>query len=230
MNAPRQGVALARRITGTTRANAIGIVERDPEVVARATSLLRSLEFETNTLIDLLDVTGFPADERRKDVALLSTVASGLPPITLDDLIEALRTLATTTGPRALFPNTQAELSLPDEARELLYVVEPLAALGTSGGRLPRHAGERLRGAALAYTLTQARTRTALAEIEAILLEITRLPLGQPGLTTIRRRRVAPRHESTWAADFILVLALLLAVIGVYAVISLLTQGFLPVF
>lgn len=229
MNAPRQGIALARRATGTARANAVGIVERDPEVVARATSLLRSLDFETNALIDLLDVTGFPANERRKDVALLSTVASGLPPITLDDLIEALRTLATSTGPRALFPNTQAELSLPDEARELLYLLAPLAAIGAAGNRLPRHAGERLRGAALTYTLTQARTRTALAEIEAILTEMARLPLGQPGLTTIRRRRVV-RSESTWAADFILVLALLLAVIGVYAVIAVLTQGILPAF
>lgn len=227
MNAPRQGLALARRVTGATRGNAAGIVERDPDVVARAITLLRSLEFETNALIDLLDVTGFPVEERRKDVALLSTLASGLPPITLDDLTETLRSLATTSGPRALFPNTQAELSLPDEARELLYIMEPLTALSAASGRLPRHAGERLRGAALSYTLTQSRTRAALAELIAILREITQLPLGQPGLTTIRRRRAA-RPESTMAADFILVLALLLAAIGIFAIISVLTQLHLP--
>lgn len=229
MNAPRQGVALARRATGAARANAAGIVEHDPEIVARATLLLRSLDFETSALIDLLDVTGFPVEERRKDVALLSTLASGLPPITLDDLIEALRILAATSGPQALFPNTQAELSLPDEARELLYVVGPLAAVGTSSRRLPRHAGARLSGAALSYTLTQPRARAALAEIEAILGEISLLPLGQPGLTTLRRRRAA-RPESTLAADFILVLALLLAAIGIFAAISLLTQLHLPPF
>ncbi len=229
MNVPREGIALARRVTGAARANAAGIVERDPEVVARATTLLRSLDYETSALIDLLDVSGFPLEERRKDVALLSTLASGLPPITLDDLIEALRTLAATSGPSALFPNTQAELSLPDEARELLYVVEPLAVASAASGRLPRHAGARRSGAALSYTLTQPRTRAALEEIVVILREIVRLPLGQPGLTTIRRRRAA-RPESTLAADFILVLALLLAAIGIFAVVSLLVQAHLSVF
>lgn len=227
MKAPRQGVALAPRATGAARANAAGIVERDPEVVARATGLLRALETETSALIDLLDVTGFPVEERRKDFALLSTLASGLPPITLDDLTEALRILAATSGPHALFPNTEAELSLPDEARELLYVMEPLTAIGAANGRLPRHAGARLRGAALSYTLTQPRARAALQEIVGILREIAGLPLGQPGLTTIRRRR-AGRPESTLAADVILVLALLLAALGAFAVAALVTQGHLP--
>lgn len=229
MNVPREGVALARRATGAARANAMGIVERDPEVVSHATTLLRSLDHESSALIDLLDVTGFPLEERRKDVALLSTLASGLPPITLDDLTEALRNLASTSGPRALFPNTQAELSLPDEARELLYVIGPLAAVSASSGRLPRHAGARLAGAALSYTMTQPRIQAALAEIEAILREIAHLPLGQPGLTIIRRRRAA-RPESTLAADFILVLALLLAAIGIFAIISVLTQLHLALF
>ncbi|MGH2515365.1 MAG: hypothetical protein ACRDHP_06890 [Ktedonobacterales bacterium] len=195
----------------------------DPEVIARAGDLLRALDAATTTLTDVLDVTGFPVEERRSRVALLSTLASGLPAITLDEVIEALRELAVGTGPAALFPGAQPDVSLPDEARELLYVVEPLAALTQPGRRLPRHAGERLRAAPLLFSLSQVRTAAALADVIAILRQIKRLPLAQPELTTIRQPRMG-RREPTALADIILVLALLLGIIGILVVLSLLSR------
>lgn len=206
----------------------------DPEVIARAGDLLRALDAATGTLTDVLDVTGFPERERRKDVALLSTLASGLPAVTLDEVIEALRELAVGTGPAALFPGAEALLSLPDEARELLYVMEPLAVVTQPGRRLPRHAGERLRAAPLLFSLSQSRTSAALVEVVAVLRQLVRLPLAQPELTTIRQpllqlqmqpRQSRPgRRESTALADMILVGALLLGIIGVFIIVSLLTH------
>lgn len=207
----------------------------DPEVIARAGDLLRALDAATGAFTDVLDVTGFPVQERRKDVALLSTLASGLPGITLDEVVEALRELAASTGPAALFPGAQPDVSLPDEARELLYIVEPLAVLTQPGRRLPRHAGERLRAAPLLFSLSQARTSAALAEVVAVLRQIVRLPLAQPELTTIRQPRMplVPRvrkRESTALADVILIVALLLGVVGVFVIISLVIHalGMLP--
>ena len=200
------------------------VVGPDPEVFARAGDLLRALDAATATLTDVLDVTGFPERERRKDVALLSTLASGLPVITLDEVIEALRELAVGTGPAALFPGASPEFSLPDEARELLYVVEPLAVVTQPGRRLPRHAGARLRAAPLLFSLSQARTSAALAEVIAVLRLIVRLPMAPRELTTIRQTRVG-RRESTALADVILVLALLLGIVGVLAILTLVTHS-----
>jgi hypothetical protein len=200
------------------------VVGPDPEVFARAGDLLRALDAATATLTDVLDVTGFPERERRKDVALLSTLASGLPAITLDEVIEALRELAVGTGPAALFPGASPEFSLPDEARELLYVVEPLAVVTQPGRRLPRHAGARLRAAPLLFSLSQARTSAALAEVIAVLRLIVRLPMAPRELTTIRQTRVG-RRESTALADVILVLALLLGIAGVLAILTLVTHS-----
>jgi hypothetical protein len=200
------------------------IVGPDPEVFARAGDLLRALDAATATLTDVLDVTGFPERERRKDVALLSTLASGLPAITLDEVIEALRELAVETGPAALFPGASPEFSLPDEARELLYVVEPLAVVTQPGRRLPRHAGARLRAAPLLFSLSQARTSAALAEVIAVLRLIVRLPMAPRELTTIRQTRVG-RRESTALVDVILVVALLLGVVGVLAILTLVTHS-----
>ena len=232
----------------------------DPEIVARASNLLRALDLATSTLTDVLDVTGFPAMERRKDVALLSTLASGLPGITLDDVIEALRELAVTTGPTSLFPDAQPEVSLPDEARELLYIVEPLAVLTQPGRRLPRHAGARLRAAPLLFSLSQSRTSAALMEVAAVLRQLVSLPVAKPELTTIRqprqprqqrqqrqprqqgqprqqRQQRQPQHElrqsrllrprwreSTALADVILVFALALGIVGVVAIVFLITH------
>lgn len=198
----------------------------DPEVIACAGDLLRALDIATSTLTDVLDVTGFPAHERRKDVALLSTLASGLPGITLDDVIEALRELAISIGPAALFPDAQPEVSLPDEARELLYVVEPLTVMTQPGRRLPRHAGARLRAAPLLFSLSQARTSAAFIEVNAILRQIVRLPLTRPELTTIRQPRVmrysrTGRRESTVLADVILIFTLILGIAGVLAIVFL---------
>ncbi len=164
----------------------------DPDVVARASELLRALDRSTTALTDALDVSGFPPEERRSDLALLSTVASGLPAITLDDVVESLRSLATVSGPTALFPEDEATLSLPDESRELLYLVEPLAALSHANGRLPRHAGNRLLAAPLAFSLGQSKTSAALGDVVVILRLLMRLPLRQRALTTIRDRDTAP--------------------------------------
>ena len=164
----------------------------DPDVVARASELLRALDRSTTALTDALDISGFPPVERRSDLALLSTVASGLPAITLDDVVESLRMLATVSGPTALFPEDEATLSLPDEARELLYLIEPLEALSRANGRLPRHAGNRLAAAPLAFSLGQSKTGTALNDVVVILRLLMRLPLRQRALTTIRDRDTAP--------------------------------------
>ncbi|HLZ21970.1 MAG TPA: hypothetical protein VKQ30_07600 [Ktedonobacterales bacterium] len=205
----------------------------DPEVIARAGDLLRMLDAATGSLTDVLDVTGFPAHERRKDVALLSTLASGLPGITLDDVIEALRELAIGTGPAALFPGASPDISLPDEARELLYVVEPLAALTQPGRRLPRHAGARLRAAPLLFSLSQSRAAAALAEVIAVLRQIVRLPMAQPELTTIRQPLLLQprmgRRESTALADMILVLTLLLGIAGVLVILFFLAHATLAI-
>ena len=103
-----------------------------------------------------------------------------------------LRMLATVSGPTALFPEGEATLSLPDEARELLYLVEPLAVLSHANGRLPRHAGNRLAAAPLAFSLGQSKTSTALDDVAVILRLLMRLPLRQRALTTIRDRDTAP--------------------------------------
>ncbi len=98
-------VALAtthkRRVTSAPRPILLGA---DPDVVARACELLRALDRATSALTDALDVTGFPQRERQSSLALLSTLTSGLPAITLDDLLESLRLLAVVSGPSALFP------------------------------------------------------------------------------------------------------------------------------
>lgn len=162
----------------------------DPEVVARAGELLRALDRATGALTDALDVTGFPLRERQSDLALLSTLTSGLPAVTLDDLVESLRTLAAVSGPNALYPENDAEMSLPDEARELLYLVEPVAAAPQTNRRLPRYAGERLRSAALTFSLGQPKTNAALLEVIAVLRLLRQLPLQRHELTTIRRPAV----------------------------------------
>jgi len=74
-----------------------------PDSVALALESLRALERAVSALIDSLDVTGFPESERRSEIALLSHVASGLPPVTLNELVDSLYHLARVAGPRALF-------------------------------------------------------------------------------------------------------------------------------
>jgi hypothetical protein len=221
-------------------------------VVARACELLRALDRATSALTDALDVTGFPQRERQSSLALLSTLTSGLPAITLDDLIESLRLLAVVSGPSALFPEAQAEMSLPDEARELLYLLEPMAAAAQAGGRLPKHAGERLRAAALTFTLSQPKTRSSLAEVIAVLRLLMRLPLQPRELTTLRRpqrprpppspspqrarpqrgprvaRRSLRRVESTQGAAVILLAMLIFALLAAAAFFSLASSGSLP--
>lgn len=161
-------------------------LELDPEVVARARVLLRQLERATTEFIDALDVAGFPAKERESELALLANLASGLPAVTLADLVEALRLLSIKSGPQALFPETAAQLSLPDEARELLYLVEPLTLVAQARNRLPRYAGVRLGAVALTFSLTQAKSATALNAIASALRQLMALPLRQPQLTTLR--------------------------------------------
>src|SRR5260370_7845211 len=87
----------------------------DPDVIAIASDLLRELADASARLTDALDVAGFPPRERRTEVALLSTLASGMPAITLKDVVDALRHLAVTSGPPALFPAAHAQLSLPHQ-------------------------------------------------------------------------------------------------------------------
>jgi hypothetical protein len=241
-------VALAtthkRRVTSAPRPILLGA---DPDVVARACELLRALDRATSALTDALDVTGFPQRERQSSLALLSTLTSGLPAITLDDLIESLRLLAVVSGPSALFPEAQAEMSLPDEARELLYLLEPMAAAVQAGGRLPKHAGARLRAAALTFTLSQPKTRASLAEVIAVLRLLMRLPLQPRELTTLRRpqrprqpppqrsrrgprvaRRSLRRAEPTQGAAVILLAMLIFALLAAAAFFSLVSSGSLP--
>jgi hypothetical protein len=207
----------------------------DPEVVARAGALLRALDRATTALTDALDVSGFPPEERRSDIALLSSVASGLPAITLDDVVESLSLLATVSGPTVLFPEGEATLSLPDEARELLYLVEPLATLSHANGRLPRHAGNRLLAAPMAFSLGQSKTSTALDDIVVLLRLLMHLPLRQRALTTLRRRDTAPprrhsrRPEPTRGAEVILLAMLLIVVGGVLVLLALLSGNPLPI-
>ncbi len=235
-------VALAtthkRRVTSAPRPAIL--LGADPDVVARACELLRALDRATSALTDALDVTGFPQRERQ--------LTSGLPAITLDDLIESLRLLAVVSGPSALFPEAQAEMSLPDEARELLYLLEPMAAAVQAGGRLPKHAGERLRAAALNFTLSQPKTRASLAEVIAVLRLLMRLPLQPRELTTLRRpqrprqptpqrrqqrgpraaRRSLRRAEPTQGAAVILLAMLIFALLAAAAFFSLVSSGSLP--
>jgi hypothetical protein len=241
-------VALAtthkRRVTSAPRPILLGA---DPDVVARACELLRALDRATSALTDALDVTGFPQRERQSSLALLSTLTSGLPAITLDDLIESLCLLAVVSGPSALFPEAQAEMSLPDEARELLYLLVPMAAAVQAGGRLPKHAGARLRAAALTFTLSQPKTRASLAEVIAVLRLLMRLPLQPRELTTLRRpqrprqpppqrsrrgprvaRRSLRRAEPTQGAAVILLAMLIFALLAAAAFFSLVSSGSLP--
>jgi hypothetical protein len=241
-------VALAtthkRRVTSAPRPILLGA---DPDVVARACELLRALDRATSALTDALDVTGFPQRERQSSLALLSTLTSGLPAITLDDLIESLRLLAVVSGPSALFPEAQAEMSLPDEARELLYLLVPMAAAVQAGGRLPKHAGARLRAAALTFTLSQPKTRASLADVITVLRLLMRLPLQPRELTTLRRpqrprqpppqrsrrgprvaRRSLRRAEPTQGAAVILLAMLIFALLAAAAFFSLVSSGSLP--
>lgn len=199
----------------------------DPELIARAHLLLRLLDRATIALTDALDITGFPERERQSNLALLSTVASGLPPVTLEDLMESLRQLAAVNGPVALYPDAEPQLSLPDEARELLYMVEPIAALTQSKARLPRHAGMALRAAPLMFSLTQAKTAAALDDILSLLRQIVALPLRQPTLTTLREPRIA-MSEPTGVVVAILFCALLLAITLVALVAAITTNPLLP--
>lgn len=194
----------------------------DPEVIAHAGVLLRALDRATQALTDALDVTGFPESERQSEVALLNSLASGLPPITLHDAVEALHVLAVISGPNALFPGANADLSLPDEARELLYLLEPLSALAVANGRLPKYAGARLRAAPLAFSLSQPKTDAALAAVVDVLRQLMRLPLQHPRLTTIRKRGPA---EPTHGAAFIMLLMLIAVVAALILVLSLATGG-----
>jgi hypothetical protein len=202
-------------------------VSLDPEVVGEARDLLRELERATTRLTDALDVTGFPAEERQSTRALLSRLASGLPSVTVGEVLEALRHLAADSGPAALFPDAEVMLSIPDEARELLYLVDPLLTLARVGARLPRHAGVRLRAAPLTFTLTRVQTKAALADVAWALRELMAVPLRQPALSTIRSRHVA-RRESTTAAVTILASTLGLAIIVGLAVAFVVMHGTLP--
>ena len=223
---PEGAIALANRPAVRTAPR----IEQwpDPDVIAVASDLLRELADASAHLTDALDVAGFPPRERHTEVALLSTLASGMPAITLKDVVDALRHLAVTSGPAALFPDALGQLSLPDEARELLYVVSPLVALASGRRRLPRHAGERLRGSPLAFSITQAPVCHALEEVALLLEHVQLLPLTRPALTTIRRvrvrrpvRRPVRRAEPTRAEVAILLGTLLLALLVLLAVAAL---------
>ena len=207
--------------------------EREAEVVERAFMALRQLDRATVALTDALDVTGFPDDERRSERALLSTLASGMPAISLSDLLEALTLLCAVTGPRALSASAARDLSdgapapvlvsLPDEARELLYMIEPLLALASGRQRLPRHAGARLRAAPLTFCLTQPQMLAALTRVAAPLRQLMGEPLRLPELTTLPQPLLRPfsrMPEPTSEAAFILLATLIVSVllIGVIAV------------
>ncbi len=199
----------------------------DPELIARAHLLLRLLDRATIALTDALDISGFPERERQSNRALLSTVASGLPPVTLADLVESLRELAAVTGPGALYPDAEPQLSLPDEARELLYMVGPIATLAQSKSHLPKHAGLALRAAPLTFSLTQPKTAAALDDVFSLLRQIVALKLRQPTLTTLREPRIT-MSEPTGAVVAILFCALLLAITLVALVAAVATNPLLP--
>src|SRR5262249_26302769 len=174
---------------------------------------------------DALDVAGFPASERSSEVALLLTLATGMPALTVDDVVDTLRHLAVTSGPRALFPDTLPELSLPDEAHELLAIVEPLRVLAGGHGKLPWYAGEPLGFSPLGFSITQAPVRLALDEIAALLHEIEALPMTQPALSTMRRSRYR-RPEPTRVAALILFGTTLLVLLGLLAFTAFATGRF----
>jgi hypothetical protein len=235
---PRQQVITRPRQQVVTRPRQQIIISRplvapppprgpDPELIARAHLLLRLLDRATTALTDALDISGFPQRERRSNLALLSTLATGLPPVTLDDLVEALHQLAVVNGPTALYPDAEPQLSLPDEAREILYIVEPIAAIAQLHDRLPRHAGLPLRAAPLTFSLTQTKTAAALDAVLALLRQIVALPLRQPTLTTLREPRLL-MAEPTGAAVAILLCALLLALILVLLLAAFATDPLLP--
>lgn len=199
----------------------------DPELIARAHLLLRLLDRTTTALTDALDISGFPERERQSNLALLSTIASGLPPVTLDDLVESLHQLAAVHGPSALYPDAVPQLSLPDEAREILYIVEPIAALAQLKDRLPRHAGFPLRAAPLTFSLTQAKTAAALDDVLSLLRQLVALPLRQPTLTTLREPRLT-MTEPTGAVVAILLCTLFLAITLVALIAAIATNPLLP--
>lgn len=187
----------------------------DPEVVAEAAGLLRTLSDATRELTDALDVAGYPRRERSSDTARLSALASGLPPVTLADLVEALEHLASQSGPAALLRDADTVLSLPDEARELSHLIGPLVAVA-AGKRLPRHAGSRVPASRLTFSISQAPVRAALAYVGGTLRRLEALPIARPELTTLRRR--LRRAEPARAAAGILLGALLLGILAVLAV------------
>lgn len=189
----------------------------DPEVVAEAASLLRSLSAATRQLTDALDVAGYPQRERASDTARLSALASGLPPVTLEDLVEALEHLAGQSGPAALLRDAETVLSLPDEARELTHLVSPLTAVA-AGKRLPRHAGSRVSASRITFSVSQAPVRAALSYVGGTLRRLETLPLARPELTTLRHGRPR-RSEPTRAASGILLGTLLLGILAVLAIL-----------
>lgn len=198
----------------------------DPEVVAEAAGLLRTLSDATRELTDALDVAGYPRRERTSDTARLSALASGLPPVALADLVEALEHLAGQSGPAALLRDADTVLSLPDEARELSHLVGPLVAVA-AGKRLPRHAGSRVPASRLTFSISQAPVRAALASVGGTLRRLETLPIARPELTTLRRRRLR-RAEPTRAAAGILLGALLLGILAVLTIL-LVTLSAAPV-
>src|SRR5262249_2725451 len=150
----------------------------------------------------------------------------GMPPVTVDEVVDALHHLAVTSGPWALFPDAFPELSLPDEAHELLYIIEPLGVLAGGRGKLPPYAGQPRRSSPLAFSITPAPRRLALAEVDDLLHELEALPLSRQALTTIRRSRHR-RPEPTRVAALILFGTFLLVVLAVLAAATLVT-GSLP--
>jgi hypothetical protein len=122
-----------------------------------------------------------------------------------------------------------------------------MAAAVQAGGRLPKHAGARLRAAALTFTLSQPKTRASLAEVIAVLRLLMRLPLQPRELTTLRRpqrprqpppqrsrrgprvaRRSLRRAEPTQGAAVILLAMLIFALLAAAAFFSLVSSGSLP--
>lgn len=199
-----------------------------PDSVALALELLRALERAVNVLIDSLDVTGFPEPERRSDIALLSHVASGLPPVTLDELVDSLYHLARVAGPRALFPGAPVTLSVPDEARELLYLCDPLLAVATSRNTFPKYAGARLKAAPLAFTLSHRKTATALVEVVAVLERLVQAPLRAPELTTLSVSPLRIVREPTGWAAAILFGTLIFGIGIIVVVVGMITGGIIP--
>ena len=199
-----------------------------PDSVALALELLRALERAVTALIDSLDVTGFPEAERRSDIALLSHVASGLPPMTLDELVDSLYHLARVAGPRALFPGMPVTLSVPDEARELLYLCDPLVAVTTSRNTFPKYAGARLRAAPLAFTLSHRKTASALVDVVAVLEKLVQAPLRAPQLTTLPVSPLRRVREPTGLAAAILFGTLIFGIGIIIVVVGMITGGIIP--